>query len=95
MSNKEVLSLIEKEFESVSDWAHSDNGFVEGLGHFEVVDRYGGEGRGEVWYSVKYFKEKGIYVRVDGYYSSYHGTDFEDGYGEIVSPVERLVTFYE
>jgi predicted RNase H-related nuclease YkuK (DUF458 family) len=54
--------------------------FIEGIGEVQKVDSYGGEGMGDIYYSVKYFPDHDIYIRVDGYYSSYHGTDFYGGW---------------
>lgn len=65
-----------------------------GLGEVEEADSYGGEGKGETWYSVKYFKDHDVYIRIDGFYSSYNGTDFYDGYGREVKPKEKTITVY-
>lgn len=66
-----------------------------GLGEVEEVAQYGGEDMGTTWYSVKYFKNHDVYIRIDGHYTSYNGTDFYDGYGKEVVPTERVVTFFE
>ncbi len=44
---------------------------------------------------VFYFVDHDIYLRIDGYYSSYEGSDYSDGRIYEVRPVERMVTFYE
>lgn len=66
-----------------------------GLGQVVEVDQYGGEGQGETWYSIKHFIDHDVYIRTDGHYTSYNGTDFEEGYGYEVKPVEKVVTVYE
>ena len=66
-----------------------------GLGEVEEVASYGGENMGTTWYSVKYFKEHDVYIRIDGHYTSYDGTDFYDGYGYEVSPAEKTIVVYE
>lgn len=66
----------------------------ESLGGWEEVDHKGGEGQGDEWYSVKYFPAHDVYIRTDGWYTSYHGTDFEDGYGYEVKPEEKVITVY-
>lgn len=65
--------------------------------YFEEIDNYGGEDCGSTWYSVKYFPKHDIYIRVDGYYSSYHGTDFDEGWNccSEVRPIEKTITVYE
>lgn len=66
-----------------------------GLGEVEEVAQYGGEDQGSTWYSVKYFKDHDVYIRIDGHYTSYNGADFYEGYGREVVPTERVVTFFE
>lgn len=68
-----------------------------GYGRVEQVDSYGGEGQGETWYSIWHFQDHGIYIQVDGYYQSYHGTEFYDGWDSCkqVEPKQRTVTVYE
>lgn len=66
-----------------------------GLGEVEEVAQYGGEGQGETWYSVKYFKDHDVYIKTNGYYQSYNGTEFDDGYGEEVRPQQKTITVYE
>jgi hypothetical protein len=66
-----------------------------GLGEMKEVSHYGGEGEGETWYSVKYFKDHDVYIRIDGYYQSYDGTTFDEGYGVEVRPKEKTITVYE
>lgn len=69
-------------------------GFI-GLGEIEEVEQYGGEDMGSEYYVVQYFKDHDVYIRTDGYYSSYNGTDWEDGYGCEVRPKEKTITVYE
>lgn len=66
-----------------------------GLGEVEEVEQYGGESMGETWYSVKYFKDHDVYIRIDGFYASYDGTSFYDGYGYEVRPTQKTITVYE
>lgn len=66
-----------------------------GIGEWEEVEQVGGEGEGDIWYSVKYFKDHDVYIKTTGFYSSYEGTEFYDGYGEEVRPKEKTITVYE
>lgn len=95
MNNEEVLSLIEAHFEHLYEWAFSTSGNIPGLGDFDEVDQYGGEGKGDHWHSVKYFKEKDIYIKVVGFYQSYSSTEFYEGWGEVVTPQKKTITVYE
>lgn len=66
-----------------------------GIGDFEEIDQYGGEGQGNTWYSIKYFKDHDVYIKTEGYYQSYDGTTFHDGYGVEVFPKQKTITVYE
>lgn len=66
-----------------------------GLGSIEEVEQVGGEGEGDTWYSVKYFKDHGVYIKTDGFYSSYNGTDFYEGYGREVKPEQKTITVFQ
>ncbi len=68
-----------------------------GLGECEEIDQYGGEGQGDTWYSVKYFKDHDVYIRVNGWYQSYNGTEFYDGWDccKEVKPISKTITVYE
>lgn len=92
---QEILEVIKANMDE-SDFAYGDFNSVElGLGECEEIAQYGGEGKGDAWYSVKYFKDHNVYIRIDGCYTSYDGTDFYDGYGTEVFPKEKTITVYE
>lgn len=96
MTVKEILEEVERQGISVDSFGYSDFADpLENVGTWEEIEQVGGEGEGETWYSVKYFKDHDVYIRTDGFYSSYNGTDFDEGYGYEVKLVERTVTFYE
>jgi hypothetical protein len=71
--------------------------FVEGVGACKEVHQKGGSGMGDEWYSVKYFPEHDVYIRVDGFYSSYHGVNFDEEWDccSQVRPKEKTITVYE
>lgn len=96
MTAKEIIAEVEKQYISVEDFGYSDfKNPLENVGEWEEVKQRGGEGEGETWYSVKYFKDHDVYIRTDGYYSSYNGTDFDEGYGDEVRPAEKTIIVYE
>jgi hypothetical protein len=66
-----------------------------GLGKVVEVAQYGGEGQGDDWWSVKHFVDHDVYIKIEGDYTSYHGTEFYGGYGYEVKPVEKVVTVFE
>lgn len=88
----EISDNITWDSEEMSDFrkAASDQGI-----NFEHVDRYGGEGEGEEYWSVYSFSDgqEVVFIKFDGTYASYYGSEFDEFYE--VQAVERLVTFYE
>lgn len=66
-----------------------------GLGQVENVEQVGGEGEGDHWHQVWYFKDHDVYIKITGDYSSYNGTDFYNGYGSEVKPVEKTITVFQ
>lgn len=73
--------------------------YLESVGVGEVIEieQHGGMDMGSTWYSIKHFPKHDIYIRVDGWYQSHHGTDF-DGWSDAcseVKPVTKTVTVFE
>lgn len=92
----EIIAIIENAGISVHEFAHCDydDELKPLLGEIIEVEQHGGEEQGSDWYSVKHFPKHGVYIKTSGYYSSYNGTDFDDGYGEEVKPTEKTITVY-
>ena len=64
--------------------------------YFEVIEDFGGEGQGDNCHYVIKFTRKSdsedfIYVKFNGYYSSYNGSDYSYGERYIVEPYEKTV----
>lgn len=59
------------------------------------VDEYGGEGQGEEYWLVSRVLDKRtgevFFIRFDGYYTSWDGTDWSENYWSIVKPIEVKV----
>lgn len=99
MNYLEILEILEKSGITLEDFAYEDYDSVKlGLGESEEIKQYGGEGCGDEWYSVKYFKDHNVYIQVDGWYSSYVGVEFYGGFkGDSISevvPEEKTITVY-
>lgn len=103
MNYQEILDVLRSKM-SVNAFAHNDFGttirsgqFVEGIGECIEVDQYGGEDKGSDWWSVKFFPDHDIYIKVEGYYTSYDGTDFCDGWNSCseVKPKEKTIIVYD
>lgn len=63
------------------------------------VEDFGGEGMGDsAWVVYKLVNNNDLtasYIRYDGYYSSYDGTDWEEWDGfRVVEPVDVMITEY-
>jgi len=96
MKAEEIIAELKKQNEDVSEWAYGD--FPKELGETQEVFSKGGEGEGEDWQRVYFFKEHNVYLKFKGFYSSYNGTDFDNGFDEhceIVVPKEKTITVYE
>lgn len=94
LTGKEIIEIL-KDIMEPGDFAHSLT--PPELGYAQVVKQHGGEGQGSSYYTVRYFKDHDVYIRVDGYYQSHYGTDFEpwDKSASIVTPKEKTITVYE
>jgi hypothetical protein len=94
--DEEYNKILDIYFNTLSPYKWKMEKWLEslGLGKIEEVDQYGGEGQGDTWYSVKHFIDHDVYIKTSGYYSSYNGTEFYDGYGEEVKPVEKTIIEY-
>ena len=75
---------------------HADGTNVAGLGTVTVVETFGGEGQGDRVHIVfRVSGDEGVqHYKIDGYYSSYSGTEW-DGQLYEVTPQQRTITIYE
>ena len=93
----EILEVLKEKLENVSTFAYEDYDEEElGLGKIEEIYQHGGEGEGSNWWSVKFFKDHNVYIKVSGYYTSYNGTDFDEGWEccTEVKPQTKTITVY-
>ena len=96
MTAAEIIAEVVKQDISVSDFAWGDIANpLENIGKWKEVEQEGGEGQGDHWHSVKFFEDHNLYIETTGFYSSGNGTDFYNGYGTEVKPVEKTITVYE
>lgn len=94
--DSEASSLISKYKEAGLPYSEQHSQITKDLGLGEVKEVYqrGGEGEGDYWTSVKYFVDHDVYLKIDGSYTSYNGTEFYEGYGYEVKPREETITVY-
>lgn len=98
LNESELIEKLKNVFKDVSDFAFFKDGYIDDeIGYTEEIHQYGGEGQGNRWESVKYFKDHDIYLKIRGYYMSYDGTDFPDEWECVfaVRPQEKTITVYE
>lgn len=94
MNFKDILGEI-LEHSTLVEFAYEDfdTTKIKGkLGDFKVVARRGGSDQGTEWWNIFYFKEHDIYIKFDGYYTSYDGLEDVDAFQ--VYPKEVMVTVY-
>lgn len=65
---------------------------------YESVQQYGGEDQGTDYYTVtkftsKEFPDEVLFVKFQGWYASYQGSEYEDWF--FVTPKEKTITVYE
>lgn len=93
MNYRDILGKI-LELSTLIDFAQEEYGsnIKEELGDFKVVARKGGSDQGTEWWTVFFFKEHDLYIKFDGYYTSYDGLEDVDTYQ--VYPKEVSITVY-
>ena len=72
-----IMAKLEIEVDQFANEDFDEEALENEVGPWKEVDSYGGEDCGSEWYVVNHFIEHDVYIRVDGYYSSYEGTDFD------------------
>lgn len=91
---------FQPELNDTNDWRKSSershNYITYMFGTVNCVAEHGGEGKGEDWWKVFHFIDHGVYIKVQGFYQSYSGTEFYDEWGSCteVRPQEVVVTVY-
>jgi len=97
MTGEEIINTLK---ELGIDGSNMQDQFYRGtvkdcFGEIEIVASQGDcEGGGEYAMNVFYFKKYDVYLQITGFYSSYHGTDWDKAIIE-VKPQQRTVTVYE
>ena len=90
MTAKEILEILKSI--SYPAFAYEDYNSNElGLGNVTEID--GGMSKGDTWYSVKHFTDHDVYIRIDGWYQSYNGAEFDNPPYE-VKPQLKIITTY-
>jgi len=97
LTGEQIINKLKESEMTLDDFAYGDYNSKElGLGESSEVKQHGGEDEGSNWFSVKYFKDHDVYIKITGFYASHVGTDFYswDDVFE-VKPKEKTITVYE
>ena len=95
LTGKKILNILQEKEVSWEDLGYDCVNWKElNLGDVKCVDSYGGEGQGETYYKVYHFKNHDVYIRIDGFYQSYNGAEFDNPPYE-VKPKEKTIIVYE
>lgn len=98
MNFEEIKNKLEDLGITKDDFAYQSFSGQELKDQFgEVIEvlKEGGEGKGESWSVVRHFVDHNVYIRLDGFYTSYDGTDFGEDELVEVFPKEKTITVYE
>ena len=94
---QEIIDHLDKIDDIKGELAYDFNGKEVSkikLGKIKLVHEEGGnEGEGEDMSKVFYFEEHDVYLRMDGFYSSFGGSEWYELYH--VEPKEVMVIQYE
>lgn len=95
MNANEIIQALMEAGYHMDDFNWGSYSKAPQVGASEVVERYGGEGQGETYYVVRYFRDHDVYLRADGVYTSYEGVEW--GWEDVreVKPKQKTITVYE
>jgi hypothetical protein len=77
------------------DWGEIGSSLDTSVGEVKLIEDVGGEGQGDHAHVVIQTVATGQFFRINGYYSSYDGTDWYDSELHEVQPVTKTVVVYE
>lgn len=96
---KDTIQNLLNECDDVSDFMHEENVLDDDLKllniEAKVEDHHGGMDEGSDYWTVWSFSDMNekVYVKFQGYYASYYGSEYEEFY--FVQPKEKVITVYE
>lgn len=81
--------------EAYCEWSDKREAeFKAAVGEYKQVESYGGEGQGERYFNIYKFEDHDIFVKENGFYTSFDGVEWDDDFQE-VRPTSKTVTIYE
>lgn len=90
--NKEYESFVD---DSENYWEAFDE-YLKSLDlEYQRITDYNSENDSDTISMVLYFPSWDVYIRADGYYSSYSGSDWQDATWYEVKPKEKVIKVFE
>lgn len=97
MNSREILSKLNEWDDTeliYNDFGKADKArFIEEFGKYSIVASKGGADEGSEFWIVYYFDEHDVFIKVDGYYTSYDGVSEIEAFE--VFPKEVTITIYQ
>jgi len=97
LSGREIITILQNNI-STLDFAYQDFDSKElGLGELELISKQTGDIDNTSYaHMVFLFKEHDVYIKLNGWYSSYSGScDWEDAEYSVVEPKQKTITIWE
>jgi len=96
MKFKEILAALRQLGYSGADFGEGLPLSLKKIGKIELKECVGGEGEGDHRHVVYYLEDHDIFIKLDGYYTSYDGTSWDDidQLYEVV-PQQEVITVYK
>lgn len=100
LTANEIIDLLPKVFASQDEFEELDpiskhSPEYKALGSMKIVDSYGGSEQGVEYGFVVLFQDHGVYIKLEGYYSSYDGVEWDEDWGTEVFPKQQVITVYK
>lgn len=97
MNYEEILIWLKNNAKRVSYFAFDEISYPAAIGEVEEIYQKGGEDEGSHWEVVFHFKTHNVYIKAEGSYSSYDGTEFYNEWESVsqVFPGEKTIIVYE
>lgn len=93
----ESMNIDPEELERIEegDSETSKEEFEKIFGEIKIVEHYGGEGQGDDYYSTYHFVKHNVFVKIDAYWISHDGVQWDNASFKKVTPKIETKTVYE
>ena len=91
---QQIVDLLDENY-NLNDFKYLHDENNGDLGDVKQVYHYGGSDKGTHYETVNHFVDHDVYIKLEGYYTSDSGVEYDGYYYEEVKPKEKLVIVYE